>query len=128
MGPPKKLKRGGGFGGDTSEPKRERSPVVKVGVYKELDDEEKRRAAAGEEPMSLQEKDLIMRNYNRKMQGLPPLEAKDLTGPPITDKEKNFAGKGGYGAGGGKGKGKDKGKDYGKDYGKGKGYGKSRDW
>merc|ERR1712048_967740 len=117
MGPPKKLKRGGGFGGDTSEPKRERSPVVKVGVYKELDDEEKRRAAAGEEPMSLEEKDLIMRNYNRRMQGLPPLQQKDLTGPPITEKEKDFASKGGYGAKGGKDKGKGKGKDKGYDRG-----------
>merc|ERR1712048_1381621 len=80
---PKKVKRGSAFeGGGTDE------KPVKVGVYKEIDDEEQRRKAAGEPPLSLPEKDAMFRNYARAQQGLPPLEQKDLLGPPINDDER----------------------------------------
>eukprot|EP00929_Paragymnodinium_shiwhaense_P113035 TRINITY_DN812_c0_g1_i1.p1 TRINITY_DN812_c0_g1~~TRINITY_DN812_c0_g1_i1.p1 ORF type:complete len:141 (-),score=26.56 TRINITY_DN812_c0_g1_i1:134-556(-) len=103
---------GGGFGGGGGETARE--APVKVGVYKELDDEEKRRQANGEPPLTIVEKDLLMRNFSRKEKGLPPLAAGHNTGGG-DDK-------------GGKGKGKG-GKGYGKEDRGGKGgYGKDKGW
>merc|ERR1712187_508907 len=76
-------KQGSSFeGGGTDE------KPVKVGVYKEIDDEEQRRKAAGEPPLTLPEKDAMFRNFARKQQGLPPLQASDLMGPPIQDDER----------------------------------------
>eukprot|EP00420_Gonyaulax_spinifera_P037774 CAMPEP_0197871270 /NCGR_PEP_ID=MMETSP1439-20131203/1747_1 /TAXON_ID=66791 /ORGANISM="Gonyaulax spinifera, Strain CCMP409" /LENGTH=93 /DNA_ID=CAMNT_0043490201 /DNA_START=84 /DNA_END=362 /DNA_ORIENTATION=+ len=77
-------------------PRRKPEKVEKVGVYKEIQEEEDRRKACGEPPLGLAEKDAMFRNYTRKQQGLPPLTVRDMLG----DK-----------GGGGKGKGKDKGKD-----------------
>eukprot|EP00746_Dinoflagellata_sp_MGD_P107654 gnl/MRDRNA2_/MRDRNA2_45691_c0_seq1.p1 gnl/MRDRNA2_/MRDRNA2_45691_c0~~gnl/MRDRNA2_/MRDRNA2_45691_c0_seq1.p1 ORF type:complete len:150 (+),score=16.31 gnl/MRDRNA2_/MRDRNA2_45691_c0_seq1:94-543(+) len=94
--PAKKAPRLGGFG---DAPQDHKAPVEKVGAYKLIDDEKKRREACGEPPMDPAEVDLIFRNFTRQQQGLPPLTAADLQGDPIK---------------GGKGKGKDKGKGKGK--------------
>mmetsp|Transcript_19444 Transcript_19444/g.51568 ORF Transcript_19444/g.51568 Transcript_19444/m.51568 type:complete len:122 (-) Transcript_19444:84-449(-) len=95
--PPRRPARGGGsFGGGPAGGARE--PVVKVGPYKEIEDEENRRRASGEPPLSIIEKDGIFRNFTRKQQGLPPI---DITKQIQPDK-----GKGGKDKGKGKGKGK----------------------
>eukprot|EP00933_Yihiella_yeosuensis_P041268 TRINITY_DN3567_c2_g3_i2.p1 TRINITY_DN3567_c2_g3~~TRINITY_DN3567_c2_g3_i2.p1 ORF type:complete len:165 (-),score=50.53 TRINITY_DN3567_c2_g3_i2:441-935(-) len=98
---------GGSFKGGSSVPNRE--PVQKVGVWLEIEQEEQKRGM----PLSAKERDEMMRNHQRKLQGLPPLPPGLITGHDnAIDKGK------------GKGKGKDKGKDKGKGFGKDKGKGK----
>mmetsp|Transcript_89699 Transcript_89699/g.252916 ORF Transcript_89699/g.252916 Transcript_89699/m.252916 type:complete len:119 (+) Transcript_89699:94-450(+) len=87
--PPRRSGRGGGDG-----PKRDRSPVVKVGVYKDIDEEEKRRAACGQPPLSIPEKDQMMRNWFRAQRGEAPLTANDLVGDKGGGKGKGSKGKG----------------------------------
>jgi len=82
-----------------------------VGPYKEIEDEENRRRASGEPPLSIIEKDGIFRNFTRKQQGLPPI---DITKQIQPDKGKGGKDKGkGKDRGKGKGKGKDKGSSFG---------------
>merc|ERR1712151_532132 len=111
--PRKKVGGGGSFGGGADR----NEPVVKIGPYKEIDDEEKRRKANGEPPLTLLQKDAMFRNYDRKQKGLPPIDITTLVGNDMG---------GGGGGGGGKG-GKDKGKGKDKDKGKDK-KGKGDDW
>mmetsp|Transcript_105431 Transcript_105431/g.145808 ORF Transcript_105431/g.145808 Transcript_105431/m.145808 type:complete len:119 (-) Transcript_105431:323-679(-) len=80
---------GGSFGGGSGGGARE--PVVKVGVFLEIEQQEQQLGR----PLTPQERDAAFRNHARKQQGLPPL-------PPGST--------GGKGKGGGKDKGKGKGK------------------
>merc|ERR1711933_9306 len=59
--PRKKLGRSGGAFGEGGGGGSKEAPV-KVGVYKEIDDEEKRRAQSGEPALTISEKDAMFRN------------------------------------------------------------------
>lgn len=95
-----------GLGGGIQEaqaPKDE--PVAKVGVYKDIEDEDKRRSLNGEPPLAIAEIDIMMRNWFRVQRGEAPLPVHPMTRAPTTGPR---YGKGGFPRESLKGKGKGK--------------------
>eukprot|EP00928_Gymnodinium_smaydae_P014215 TRINITY_DN15174_c1_g1_i3.p1 TRINITY_DN15174_c1_g1~~TRINITY_DN15174_c1_g1_i3.p1 ORF type:complete len:277 (+),score=67.23 TRINITY_DN15174_c1_g1_i3:153-983(+) len=73
---PSVLERLGRLCWDVCTVRRSRKPQAAVGKVRE--NEENARTAVGRESLSLAEKDLMIQNFARKQQGLPPLEAEEL--------------------------------------------------
>lgn len=112
--PPRSPSSSSGSPSPEKKPSPSRGPLEKVGIYKQIDDEEKRRKEAGEPPLDGLERDRMMRNFFLIQRGLAPLGANEGPGSgggKDGNKNHGCGYKGGIGKdkGGGKG-GKDGGK------------------